>query len=176
VQYIFGQHNRDTVRFVPSLHRRPAREAVVFMLAGLSMTAIGVFAYRHHSEDISVRERRLAERKRSVECIIKAEAQQAESLAAAKTLDSVTSRADAKTMSEKELLAAETKALNSMPLNPVLPQGTFDMPDECVDRSPELVAVSNWVLAFNPIIWVYGFLCGFGVWLFYRLVRFAIKG
>jgi hypothetical protein len=166
----------DTVHPVPSLLRRLAREAVIFMLAGLLLTAIGFFAYRHHSEAVSVQVRRIAERKRSGECVTKAMAQQANAQAAAEAMYSVTSRADAKTMSEKEILAAETKALNSMPLNPVLSAGTFDMPDECIDRSQQAVPVSNWVLAFIPIIQLYGFFGGFGVWLFYRLVRFAVKG
>jgi hypothetical protein len=146
------------------------------MLAGLLLSATASFAYLHHREVVSLPLSRNAEKKRAAECITKATANQASSLASARALYSVTSRADAKTMSEAELLAAEKKALESVPPNPTLPIGFFVPPDECADRSASLVPESNWVLAFTPIIWLYGFLGGFGVWLFYRLVRFAVKG
>jgi len=80
-------------------------------------------------------------------------------------------------MSEAELLAAETKALKSVPPHPTLPAGlVITTPIDCIDLSAGFVPESNWVLAFAPIIWLYGFIVGFGVWLFYRLVYFAVKG
>lgn len=146
------------------------------MLTGLLSSAAGYFAYQHHREAVSVQERRDAERKRAAECIAAATRSQARAFADARALGRVTDRADARTMSESDLLAAENKALESVPPSPTLPAGFFVTPNECIDLSADFVPENNWVLAFRPVIWLYGFFGGFGVWLFYRLVHFAVKG
>jgi hypothetical protein len=157
--------------------RRVAREAVIFMLAGLALVPIGFFAWEHHEEFVSLQVRRDVEKKRSAECIAKARDSEADAAADAEALSGVTAPAHAKSMPEAELLAAETKALKSAPPHPTLPAGfLITTPTQCIDLSAGFVPESNSGLAFAPIIWLYGFIGGFGVWLFYRLVYFAVKG
>ena len=153
------------------------------MLLGLLLSAAGYFVCQHRREAVSLQERKETERKRAAECLAaasisqaKAQADQAKVNADMKALSGATELARKKGLSEAELLAAEKKALESEPPLPTLPAQVFVTPDECIDLSASFVSESNWILAFAPIIWLYGFLGGFGVWLFYRLVRFAVKG
>ena len=128
------------------LLRRLAREAVIFMLLGMLLAAVGSFIYLHHNEVVSIRNRTA--------------------------------------VMEPPGPDAGPNASQCIWLDqPFDPQGPLvpisELPkseQECI-RTELRNHLNNLELALAAsVVGLYGFAGGFGVWLFYRLVRFAITG
>jgi hypothetical protein len=119
--------------------RRLAREAIIFMLAGLVLAPIGLFVWEHHEAFASLQLRQDAEKKRSAECLAKA----------------------------RETFSTSPLSASSLPM---------PIPADCLDLSAGFVLESNWQPIVIPIIGLYGFIGGFVLWLFYRLIYFAATG
>ena len=129
------------------MFRRLCREAVIFMLLGLLLTSIGSFIYEHRAE--------------------------------AQRLPPCPPPPD---FLEADEPTAPPQTPQNTPLqwmkgyvceNSLNHQHVFVVTNDPAPR----VKINNVELALTASFFgLYGFAAGLGVWLFYRLVRFAVKG
>lgn len=176
--------------------RKLAREAVIFMLLGLLLTAVSIFAIRHYDEAESIQGQREA-LKKNCDLLAKGPA------GATVLEDKDTIEA---TIAECGLVFgtdpnkggySPRKVVTITSDSPSLP-GKWSVepqPDGTVNYHPadlfekqqqdmltegtriKNLKVDNSELVLTAAIaGLYGFVGGFCIWLFYRLVRFAIKG
>jgi hypothetical protein len=145
--------------------RRLAREAVIFMLLGMLLTVIGTFGYLHHNEN-----QRMSQWK------IVSETPARPGSWADKY------RAPNKPGSWAEGLTAPTTKPAFDPNAPYQrveqnSEPLFDMSKSRPIQRDNPPKINNLELALTSF-WagLCGFVGGLGVWLFYRLVRFAVKG
>jgi hypothetical protein len=166
--------------------RRTAREAVIFMLAGLALSAVGMFVYSYHEQARSIRFDRLA-----LKVICDSEGLTPLTIVKSKTLP--------KTIPAPVPVAPP--GFNPVPTVPTLDlvkctaafgsettdlTAGLDISDQLardyVEARAEGLRIKNLKVDFadcaltGAIGGGFGFVGGFGVWLFYRLVRFAVKG
>jgi hypothetical protein len=130
------------------MFRRLCREAVIFMLLGLLFASMGSFIYRHHTEA-----------QRLPPCPPPPDVIEPGKPAAPPQTPQITPPPDV--------------------LNGYVCEDSFNHQRMFVvtnDPAPT-VKLSNIELALTAsFLGLYGFAGGLGVWLFYRLVRFAVKG
>lgn len=175
------------------MFRRLAREAVIFMLLGLLIAAVGSFAYMHHSEAVSIRNQREAIKKGCTQLddggidvygrtrtdlsggfVKPTEINKHDPVQVVKdpkfwALDPQ-SKYDVLMSIDPEFVALKESDRRAVVALFVLPTK-----EECLRvKNLQINNLSNALAA--AVVGLYGFAGGFGVWAFYRLVRFAFKG
>lgn len=175
------------IQWSNSMFRRLAREAVIFMLLGMVLTAVGSFVYMHHVEAVSIRTQRETIKKGCLDADVggidvyggtgidlsggfvpKSKPPQPPQMGQ---------------YTEKDIDPSNDWKDVDPPKGDVFdqispsPNGYTILPtkEECL-RAKNL-KIDNEADAFAAAVFgLYGFAGGFGVWLFYRLVRFAVTG
>jgi hypothetical protein len=149
--------------------RRLAREAVIFSLLGMVLTAVGSFVYMYHGEIKSIRVER-DQLKKNCDALAKG------------SWDDFTSIEDGQMTTRSECNLAFGTTLQ--PLSPekapdTLPADFFTKQSDALAEGNRIknlkVNYASDVLAAT-LMGLSGFATGFCLWLFYRLVRFAITG
>jgi hypothetical protein len=150
------------------MFRRLAREAVIFSLLGMVLAAVGSFAYMHYSQAKSIQSERA---KLQSDC----------SGLTAAGVDWVEAVSNGYTTTRAECnLAFGTSLVSITPDNPeTLPADFFRKRDAALDEGARIKNLkiddqSNALVA--AIVGLCGFVGGFVIWGFYRLVRFAVEG
>jgi hypothetical protein len=151
--------------------RKLAREAVIFMLAGLFLAATGSFIYLCRQDLTRIRAARQD---------LKQECDTLRSLPPGfgpytrrLSDDHVTSQA------ECDLVFGPDKTKPPQTAPKTLPADFFKIMD---DTKAEGTRIKNMKIDYagnalvSLVVGAYGFAAGFGIWIFYRLVRFAVKG
>ncbi len=161
--------------------RKLAREAVIFMLLGMLLTAAGESLYEHHSQWTDIRAQRAVLKKDCNKLFGRSPDADIFDRAAAKSgavgdIDSATG---------EYISRAECASVFGASLYP--PPDFIPVPDPN-QRQSEItalaeaariknLAVNNGQIALEALFLApFGFLGGLGVWLFYRLIRFAVTG
>jgi len=149
------------------MFRRLAREAVIFMLLGMVLAAVGGFIYMHHNEAVSIRNQRDA-LKRECDGLARVGGEY------------WTRLADGHMTTVAECNLAFGTSLAPISQAPdFIPDDFFSKRDAALAEGTRIknLKIDNLSNALAAaVIGFYGFAGGFGVWLFYRLVRFAVKG
>jgi hypothetical protein len=138
--------NLLSFRWSNSMFRRVAREVVVFMLLGMLLVAIGSFIYLHHNEVVSIRNRTAAMEPPGP---------------------------DAGSSASQCIWLDQPFE----PQSPLVPLSELPKSEQDCIRTELRNHLNNPELALAASVFgLYGFAGGFGVWVFYRLVRFAVTG
>jgi hypothetical protein len=147
--------------------RKLAREAVIFMLLGLLLSSTGAFIYMHHAQ---------------------AKSNQAQRDALKKDCDSIPSWGVGEQRPERRYTSqAECSLVFGTTLYPPRPYDPgVKLSAESIQNDAEALAegerIKNLGVDYEGnalaglVFGAYGFVAGLGIWLFYRLVRFAVKG
>jgi hypothetical protein len=150
------------------MFRRLAREAVIFMLLGMLLAAVGGFVYMHHSEAVSIRNQRDA-LKRECDGLAHVGGEYWTGLADGRMT----------TVAECNLVFG-TNLVSITPDNPeTLPPDFFSKRDAALAEGTRIknLKIDNAENALVAgIVGLYGFAGGIALWILYRLVRFAVKG
>jgi hypothetical protein len=157
--------------------RRLCREAVIFMLVGLVLASIGSFLYLRHNAVLDVKAR--------METLEKAKAETEANHSGVPTVDQILRDPKFRTLSSD----AQGSILSYLDpkyaaLAPADQQSVLAHLDTL---KPVPLDLSEWQVVSEDVDYhslaetsalfgIYGFVGGFLVWLFYRLVRFAVKG
>lgn len=158
--------------------RKLAREAVIFMLLGMLLTAVGGFLLEHHDQWRVIRSQREALRKNCNIGLIPFRFGEALS-----NTDGTST-----TQPECALVFGEAQYPRPRDLSPTVtppePAGwtlVVPSPHETAalaegERIKNLSIDNEEAGGVALLLAPWGFLGGLGLWIFYRLVRFAIKG
>jgi hypothetical protein len=184
--------------------RRLAREAVIFMLLGMMLAAVGSFIYMSYSQAVSFRVQRDA-LKQKCDLLARGPAGATSIEKDGTVLVNIAecgivfgtdpahggyidiSAGLVPKQQPEASSAAPSKKIEGLPADAVLkPLPPASMPDNFLAQQQDMITegtriknlkmdnLGNAVVA--AFAGMYGFAAGFGVWLFYRLVRFAVKG
>jgi hypothetical protein len=176
------------------MFRRLAREAVIFMLLGMALAAVGSFVYMHHAEAKSIQAQRdslkmLCDGLTRWPIGTTAIEQDGVPLVSAVECGLAFGKEDDGHIDYDVLNKQFGGHAPPLPMVPI-PPGTTTVPvvlaadyDARVqDLKTEGTRIKNLKIDNTAdvfaaaVIGLYGFAGGLGVWLFYRLVRFAVKG
>jgi hypothetical protein len=151
-----------------SAFRKIAREAVIFMLLGLLLSSTGAFAFMHHDAVKSIKAQRDGLKKNC------------DSIPSWGVGEKGPSDAHSTTQAECSLVFG-TKLYPPRPYDPgvKLSQESIQDDNDALGEGERIknLKVDNVENALaSLIVGAYGFAGGLGVWIFYRLVRFALKG
>jgi hypothetical protein len=155
--------------------RRLAREAVIFMLSGMVLAAVSSFAYMHHSEAKAIQSQRDA---------LKMPCEQMTrpvrpNIDPPEGYDYFGSMLDAPMVTRAECNLVFGTNVESLPTPTAYGRDFYNRRDASLAEGVRIknLRIDNQANAMvAAVIGLYGFAAGLGVWLFYRLVRFAIKG
>ncbi len=155
--------------------RRLAREAVIFMLAGLFLAAVGSFTYLHHSEVKYIQSQRDALRMPCDQLTRPVRP----AVDPPEGYDYFGSALSGPMVTRAECNLVFGTNLASLPAPTSFAPDFYNRRDAALAEGTRItnLKIDNLsnasVAAINGL---YGFAGGFGTWLFYRLVRFAVKG
>lgn len=155
--------------------RRLAREAVIFMLLGMVLAAAGSFIYMHHAEAVSIRTQREAIMNGCLDADVGGiDVYGGPGIDLSGGFVPKSKQPQMGQYTWKDVDPPKGDVFDQIPPPP---NGYTILPtkEECL-RAKNL-RIDNAADAFAAAVFgLYGFAGGFGVWLFYRLVRFAVKG
>jgi hypothetical protein len=148
--------------------RKTAREAVIFMLLGLLLSSVGAFIFLHHDAVKPIQAQRDA---------LKKECDSIPSFA----VGIETQSAGRYTSQAECSLVFGTTSYPPRPYNEgvKLSQESIQQDNDALaegERIKNLKVNYTENALVSLVVGAYGFVGGLGTWLFYRLVRFAVKG
>jgi hypothetical protein len=151
-----------------STFRQISREAVIFMLLGLFLSSTSAFIYMHHAQAKSIQAQRDA---------LKNECNSIPSWAVGEkrlSYGPYTSQGECSLVFGAALYPPR-------PYDPGVKLSAESIQDD-MDALAEGERIKNLRIdnqghaLFGLVFGAYGFVAGLGIWFFYRLVRFAVKG
>ena len=157
--------------------RQIAREAVIFMLIGLALSSVGAFSYKYHDEEQAIQKQRSWLRTRCDELNRPSVGEAGNSW---KLMGSQAPNEAYVSQAECSIAFGE-KSYPPRSYDPgvVLSEESLRQDQDAMETGKIIkntrVDYSDCAV-FGIVCGAYGFMGGFGIWLFYRLIRFVVKG
>jgi hypothetical protein len=165
-----------TASFEETIMRKLAREAVIFMLATMVLSATCGFFYDRHSQAQDIRKQR-AELKKQCDL------GESNAFSIGLTVENpdrtnITQEECAMVFGSSVYPPPKTKIETTLPPGATVDNEPWPVTADIYEADRILaLRIDNTASAeIAAFVAPWGFLAGFGIWLFYRLVRFAIVG